>query len=94
MDIRHETIKKKGEFVINDGGKRVGKLSYLRSSENEITIYHTEIDESLRGEGLGEDMVEAAVKYARGNGLKIVPKCPFAKHVIDERPEFKDVLKG
>jgi uncharacterized protein len=92
MDIRHETIKKKGEFVIDDDGKRIGKLSYLRSSPDEITIYHTEVDEKFRGECLGEDLVEAAVKYARENGLKVVPKCPFAKHVIDQRPEFQDVL--
>ena len=92
MEIRHETIKKKGVFSIDENGKRRAELKYFHSSPGEITIYHTEVDESLRGEGIGEDMIEAVVKYARENQLKIVPKCPFAKHVIDEQPDFQDVL--
>jgi predicted GNAT family acetyltransferase len=40
----------------------------------------------------GEDLVEAGVKFARENSLKIVPNCPFAKKVIDETPEFQTVL--
>ena len=93
MEIRHEEIKKKGSFVIDDNGERVAELNYFKSAPGEITIYHTEVNEDLRGEGLGEDLVEAAVKYARANKLKIIPKCPFAAQVIDEKPEFQDVLK-
>jgi hypothetical protein len=93
MEIRHEVVKRKGSFVIDDNGKKVGELNYFISAPAEITIYHTEVNEQLRGEGLGEDLVEAAVKHAREKGLKIIAKCPFAAHVIDERPEFKDVLK-
>ena len=94
MEIRHEVVKKKGSFVIEDNGKRVGELNYLMSGPSEITLYHTEVDEKFRGEGLGKDLVEAAVKHARENGLKIIAKCPFAAHVFNEKPEYKDVLKG
>jgi predicted GNAT family acetyltransferase len=57
-----------------------------------MTIDHTEIDEKLRGEGIGEDMVRAAVEYARENGFKINAVCPYAKKVIQQTPEFQDIL--
>ena len=58
-----------------------------------MTIDHTEIHEKLRGEGIGQDMIKAAVEYARANGLKIKADCPYAKKVIERTPEFQDVLK-
>jgi predicted GNAT family acetyltransferase len=94
MEIRHSVVKKKGSFVIDDNGKSVGKLDYLISAPDEITLYHTEVDEKFRGEGLGNDLVEAAVKHARQKDLKVIAKCPFARKVIEGAAEMKDVLAG
>lgn len=92
MEIRHETQAKKGMFFVEEDGKRLAELAYLTSGPGQITIYHTEVDEKLRGEGIGQDLVAEAVKHARENKLKIVPKCPYAKKVIDRTPEMQDVL--
>ena len=94
MEIRHNVVKKKGSFIIHDNGSKVGELNYLISSPTEITLYHTEVDEKFHGEGLGSDLVAAAVKHARAHGLKIIAKCPFTAHVFNDKPEYKDVLKG
>lgn len=67
-------------------------MTYKKSGDGVITIDHTEVDSNHRGEGIGEDLVMEAVKYARENDLKIIATCPFAKKVIDETPEFQDVL--
>ncbi len=92
MEIRHEEQNKKGSFIIDEKGERLAQLDYRSSAEGEITIYHTEVDEKLRGEGIGEDLVAAAVKFARENNLKIVATCPYAKKVIEENEEFRDIL--
>ncbi len=92
MKIEHEEYKKKGSFFIDENGERLAKLEYFFSAPGKITIYHTEISEKFRGEGIGRDLVAAAVDYARKKGLKIIPKCPYAKRVIDSIPEFQDVL--
>ena len=92
MEIRHETIKRKGMFVIDEGGERIAELDYFANAPGEITIYHTEVNEKFRGEGLGRDLVEAAVKHARQNKLRIIPKCAYAAKMIEETPEFQDVL--
>ena len=93
IQIRHETAKRKGMFIVDDDeGKRIAEMDYFANAPGEITIYHTEVDEKHRGEGLGRDLVEAAVKHARENKLRIIPKCQFAAGVIEDTPEFQDVV--
>lgn len=92
MDIQHEEDGKKGEFFIEQDGKRLAKLQYFHSRDGEITIYHTEVGEELGGKGVGRELVAAAVAYARGNKSKVLATCSYAKKVIDKTPEFQDVL--
>jgi predicted GNAT family acetyltransferase len=91
MQIQRDEHGRKGAFYIDEGGEWIAELTYFKSGDT-MTIDHTEIDEKLRGEGIGQDMVKAAVEYARENGLKIKAVCPYAKKVIERTPEFQDVL--
>ncbi len=91
MEIQHDEHGRKGAFYIDEDGEWIAELTYTRN-EDTITIDHTEIDEKLRGEGIGQDMVRAAVEFARSNGLKVRATCPYAHKVIERTPEFQDVL--
>ena len=92
MKIQHGENGDHGKFFIEDDERQIALMTYKKSGDGVMTIDHTEVDPNHRGEGLGEDLVEAGVKFARENSLKIVPACPFAKKVIDDKTEFKDVL--
>ena len=92
MKIDHEEAEKKGTFFIEENGEKLAELAYSRSAHGEMTINHTEVSPKLRGEGIGQDMVAAAVKFARENSLKIKATCPYAKKLIDTTPEYKDIL--
>lgn len=92
MQIENEEKSGKGVFFVRDESEQVGKLEYSKSSAGKITVTHTEVAEKFRGEGIAQDLVAAVVDYARKNKLKIDPACPYAKKVIDETPEFKDIL--
>ena len=92
MEIKHQEQKKKGVFFIEEGDERVAELEYFTSAPGVITVYHTGVNEKLRGHHIGDKLVAAVVDYARENRLKIVPTCPFTKKVIDRTPEFQDVL--
>jgi len=91
MQIQRHDHGQKGAFYIEENGEWIAELSYIKNNGT-MTIDHTEIDEKLRGEGIGQDMVKAAVEYARENSLKIKPLCPYARKVIERTPEFQDVL--
>jgi len=92
MNIQQSEDGNQGNFYIEENEKQLALLTYKKSGDGVITIDHTEVDSNFRGKNIGEDLVAEAVKFARENNLKIVPTCPFAKKVIDDKPEFQDVL--
>jgi len=92
MKIQHENEDKRGTFFIDENGERLAELTHFESAPGEMTIDHTEVSPKLRGEGIGEDLVAEAVKFARKDELKIVPTCSYAKKILEEAAEYKDVL--
>jgi len=92
MEIKLEQSGSKGSFYMEEQGKRLAELTFSKAGDKRIIIDHTDVSDALRGKGAGKQLVSAAVDYARKNGLKILPLCPFAKSVFDKVPEFSDVL--
>ena len=92
MQIQREEHGRKGAFFIDDGGEWIAEMTYFKSGDGQITIDHTEVDERLRGQGVGERLVETAVEYARANDLKVKLLCPYARKVFEKHPEYGDVL--
>ena len=82
----------KGYFYVTIDGKPEAKMTFVFAGEDKIIIDHTEVNPGNEGKGLGKKMVTKAVEYARENGIKILPLCPFAKSVFDKVSEFRDVL--
>lgn len=91
MQIKHEQTSGKGAFVIEDSGVRQGELEYSLAGTQRMIISHTEVSDALRGKGAGKDLVQAAVDYARANGMKIMPLCPFANAVFHRTPAYHDI---
>lgn len=94
MEVQRKETEGGGKFFIAENENQIGLMTYRKSGDGVITIDHTEVDSNHRGEGLGEELVAAGVKFARENHLKIVPSCPFAEKIIDRTPKFQDVLAG
>jgi hypothetical protein len=56
-----------------------------------LTIRHTEVPQELEGQGLGSGLVRGVLEAARGRGLKVTPRCPFASAYMKRHPEFDDL---
>lgn len=92
MEVKQKNDSSKGVFYIEQDGEKVAQMTYVWVGTNKIIIDHTEVGESLKGQGAGKLMVSKAVEFARQAGIKIVPLCPFAKNVFSKTPDYNDVL--
>ena len=92
MDIKHGNVGSKGRFNYEVDGVVKAEMTYSQAGNDKIIIDHTEVDASLKGEGVGYKLVEASVNYARNKQIKILPLCPFAAAVFKKRNEYSDVL--
>ena len=89
--ITHERTGHRGAFVWQQDGKRLGEMTYTVAGSR-VIIDHTQVDDSLRGKGVGAKLVRAAVDWARKENARLLPLCPYAKSVFDKTPDYADVL--
>jgi predicted alpha/beta hydrolase family esterase/predicted GNAT family acetyltransferase len=92
MLIQHKKIGSKGLFFVEQDGNILAEMTYTMPATDKMIIDHTEVSDELRGKNVGVQLVHTAVEYARKNGIKIIPLCPFANSVFKKKPEFGDVL--
>ena len=93
-EIKHTTDGLNGSFDYVVEGQNLAGMFYRMTGDLQITIDHTEVDESLKGRGIGRDLLESLVEYARTENLKVIPMCSFARVTFERVEEWRDVLKS
>lgn len=83
VTIEREELNGVHEFVLRLDGERFGFLEFTRPDTGVMRIEYVEVDPDLRGSGLGLQLVEKAVAFARENSLKVVPICSYARAVME-----------
>jgi len=63
-----------------------------RMAGDVITLDHTETPVAARGRGIASQLVEGVLQITRARGLKVLPRCPFARAYLTKHPEFSDLL--
>ena len=89
--VSHRPGQARGVFNLEQGARRVGYLDYSLSGGT-MRIHYVEVDPSLRGTGLGRQLIDAAVAWARQEKKRIVPICGYARAVLHRTQAFADVL--
>jgi predicted GNAT family acetyltransferase len=93
VNIQHEQDGLRHSFYVERDGRRVGEQFLSGGPDGKIAIIdHTDVDESMRGQGLARELTLATVAWARQAKVKLIPLCPFAKAVFDKDPSLSDVL--
>ena len=81
QDIRLEDDPDTRRYEFYIDGERVGFASYRREP-GRLVIPHTEVDPSLRGKGIGSQLVDEVLREAEREGLEVIPRCSFvARHM-------------
>lgn len=57
-----------------------------------MRIHHTEVAPGLEGRGIAGRIVEEALRYADGHGLKVEPWCSFVRSWMQRNPDSQRLL--
>ena len=88
VPVRHNVAAHRYEAMVE------GHLSVCEYEvvEDRIIFTHTLVPPELRGRGLAELLVRAALAEARAAGRKVVPACVYVAKFIERHREYQDLL--
>lgn len=72
-------------YLKNETGKIIAEIEFEEIEKGTYNIYHTFVDESLRGKGIASKLVEEAVKEIETRNGKIQATCSYAKTWLERR---------
>lgn len=89
MEVKHE----EGIFYIGDNKDHpYTKVTYYYLHDDVIVANQTVSREEFRGQGLARKVVTALIDWARNEGMKILPECPYASKVMHENSQYSDLI--
>lgn len=88
-DVRHEPAQHRFEIFLD--GVQAGFLDYQPEGDT-FALNHTEVFPQFGGHGVGSILVIEALKQLRALDIQVLPYCPFIPRVIQDNPEFIDLV--
>lgn len=90
MNEIHQGVNK---FYIGENEKAaIAEITYIPKGGDRFVVNHTFVDESLRGKGIAQQLLDKVVELARKENRKIIPHCSYVKVMMDRYEKYKDVL--
>lgn len=86
-----QVVRTPRRFEIALDGGEVAFADY-RVEGDSIVFPHTVTPKAFEGQGLASRLAQAALAYAREQGLKVRPHCAFFRTYIAKRPELHDLV--
>lgn len=95
MDEIIQTVNDRGgTFNYLLDGAILAEVAFTMDHNQQMIIDHTEVDETLQGQGIGKKLLANLVDYARENNIRVIPMCNYAKLMFDRTDGWQDVLSG
>ena len=90
--VRRNAERSRYELLVD--GEVVGVADYhVDHVDGDRWIFpHTVIAPERRGQGLGAELVRAALDDVRRAGGTVVPRCWYVADFIDAHPDYADLL--
>lgn len=87
--IEHNANADRYEVYVD--GEPAG-FTQARLDGDVVVMDHTEIDDRFSGQGLGGELVGAALDDLRAAGRTVRPTCSYVQRFIDEHPDYADLV--
>jgi len=89
VTVTHNTAAHRYEAVVD------GHLSICEYelADGRMIFTHTVVPPELRGRGIAEKLVRAALAEARAAGRRVVPQCSYVAKFLERNKEFAALLE-
>ena len=77
----------KNRIYYEADGKLLAEITFIDSDENSMTINHTFVDDSLRGQGIASQLVQAAVNEIEKQKKHVKASCSYAVNWLAKHPD-------
>lgn len=78
-------------YAVDPSGTLLAEVTFP-ASNGVAVVDHTFVDPSLRGQGIADKLLTAAVEQIRSQGLKARATCSYAVKWFEQHPEHSDLL--
>lgn len=89
MEFQYE---KNRIYAQDSAGKLLAEITFPIGANNAHNIDHTFVDKSLRGQGVADQLMRAAVTQIRTSNRKTGATCSYAAQWFAAHPEESDIL--
>lgn len=80
-----EFKKEENRIFLEDANSNIiAEIEFEEIEKGKYNIYHTFVDESLRGQGIASKLVEEAVKFIESKNGKVEATCSYAKKWLEK----------
>ena len=86
-----EDHPEQGQFHLQVAGQ-TAFIAY-RVVDGAVMMTHTEVPESLEGQGVGSALVGGALDQLRERGQQLIPMCPFVAAYLQRHREYVDLVQ-
>lgn len=88
MNFKQNTNK---IMAFNDNHQLLGEVDYL-IKDNILTITHTEVNPSFRGQGIASKLTDQVILFVQSNNYKVIPQCSYAQYFFKLHKEYDKLL--
>ena len=86
VELRHDRGARR--FEVEGLAPDDAHLDYRVLDPGTLEYHHTWVAPRLRGRGIAQGLVRAALEHARDEGLRVVPRCSFVRAYVARHPEL------
>ena len=79
-------------FALGTNGELLAEGTFPTGPDGIADINHTFVDESLRGQGVANQLLQAAAQELRAQGRKTKTSCWYAAQWFAKHPQEQDLL--
>ena len=91
LDVKNNPDAERFEVTL-DGKTAVAEYRIL--ADKRIVFTHTEVPPEFKGMGVGNQLAQVGLDYAKAQGYEVEAQCPFIAAYIRKHPEYQSITLG